>query len=176
MDSVPFSDSVFNWGATSNQPYVLIEPPYKISNEDKPKTQARSANINADEEAKATPRSTNDTKPDSKPEASPNTNTKSGETENTENDTKESKVADPKLSNNATKSKTDAQNTDVRTRSSLEDNILLGVALDGSKRTLPIGEDDISDVEDTKKTAPMRGSNGPRLTDKDKSGNLQDQN
>ncbi|KAL8532408.1 hypothetical protein ACS0TY_008852 [Phlomoides rotata] len=201
FDTVPFSDSIFTWGTTSNHPYVLIEPPYKINNEDKTKTQARSAHTNADEDAKATPRSTNDTKPDAKGETTPKTNEKSGETEYTEHDTKEgaesgqrAKVSDPKLSNNATKSKTDTQSTynnkhsqpdegtastseskqDVRTKSSLEENILLGVALEGSKRTLPI-DDDISDAEDTKKMAPLHSFNGPRLADKDKSGKLQDQ-
>lgn len=191
---------MFTWGTTSDRPYMLIEPPYKINGEDKTKTQARSANINVDEDAKAIPRSTNDPKPDAKEETTLKTNAKSEETEETqaldakpsEESGQRAKVTDPKISYNAKKSKTDTQNTynnkpdegsastseskpDVRTRSSLEENILLGVALEGSKRTLPIDED-ISDAEDTKKMSPLRSSNGPRLSDKDKSGNLQDQN
>lgn len=54
---------------------------------------------------------------------------------------------------------------------SLEENIVLGVALDGSKRTLPIDEDTMlpSNPEDVKELASLRSGNGSAVTQKEKS-------
>lgn len=51
------------------------------------------------------------------------------------------------------------------TKPSLEENIVLGVALDGSKRTLPIEEEMVSppNPEDTKELATLRSGNGPAV-------------
>lgn len=55
--------------------------------------------------------------------------------------------------------------------SPLEENIVLGVALDGSKRTLPIDEDTMlpSNPDDVKELAPLRSGNGSAATQKEKS-------
>ncbi|KAL1566804.1 mechanosensitive ion channel protein 2, chloroplastic-like isoform X2 [Salvia divinorum] len=50
--------------------------------------------------------------------------------------------------------------------SSLEENIVLGVALDGSKRTLPIDED--TNPEDMKELARLRSGSGPAVTQMEK--------
>ncbi|KAK4393958.1 Mechanosensitive ion channel protein 2, chloroplastic [Sesamum angolense] len=53
---------------------------------------------------------------------------------------------------------------------SLEENIVLGVALEGSKRTLPIEEEAVppSNPEDMKELAALRSGNGPGVAEKDK--------
>ncbi|KAL6575862.1 hypothetical protein OROHE_000333 [Orobanche hederae] len=61
--------------------------------------------------------------------------------------------------------------TPPMTKPSLEENIVLGVALEGSKRTLPIEEETLppSNLEDVKEFAKMRSGNGPSVVaDKDK--------
>ncbi|XP_042042868.1 mechanosensitive ion channel protein 2, chloroplastic-like isoform X3 [Salvia splendens] len=50
--------------------------------------------------------------------------------------------------------------------SSLEENIVLGVALDGSKRTLPIDED--TNPEDMKELARLHSGSGPAVTHMEK--------
>ncbi|PIN01163.1 hypothetical protein CDL12_26331 [Handroanthus impetiginosus] len=160
LDGTPFSDSMFTQGVASNRPLLLIEPSYKITGEDKTKTQARSTRVNADEDSKAPPRSTPD-------DTTSNTDTKSGETV--------SKgvimsPSDPKVSNSTSSTsqiKQDVRQTVGQTKPSLEDNIVLGVALEGSKRTLPIEEDTVasSSPEDTKELAPLRSSNGQEKSD-----------
>lgn len=52
----------------------------------------------------------------------------------------------------------------------IEENIVLGVALEGSKRTLPIEEGMVaaSNSSEAKEMATVRSGNGPALTDKDK--------
>ncbi|XP_047954772.1 mechanosensitive ion channel protein 2, chloroplastic-like isoform X2 [Salvia hispanica] len=53
------------------------------------------------------------------------------------------------------------------TKPSLEENIVLGVALDGSKRTLPIEEEMVAppNPEDTKELASLHSGNGLAVTD-----------
>lgn len=57
------------------------------------------------------------------------------------------------------------------TKPSLEENIVLGVALEGSKRTLPIEEETVtpSNAEDVKELAAMRSGSGPAVSEKDNS-------
>ncbi|XP_022844199.1 mechanosensitive ion channel protein 2, chloroplastic-like isoform X2 [Olea europaea var. sylvestris] len=52
----------------------------------------------------------------------------------------------------------------------LEENIVLGVALEGSKRTLPIEEEIVPSLnpEDVKELAALRRGNGPPVAEKDK--------
>ncbi|GFP90692.1 mechanosensitive ion channel protein 2 chloroplastic [Phtheirospermum japonicum] len=180
LDSVPFADTAFTKGTASNRSLLLIEPSYKINGEDKIKTQAQaqtqSARANGDEDSKATPRPTQST-PDSKTDAKSETTSddKAGEVgQKTKVDAKNSKSqSDPKIDNNniATKpgdSSTSQQKQDVRsqtiTNKPLEENIVLGVALDGSKRTLPIEEEDMmtspSNADEKKELAVLRSGNG----------------
>lgn len=67
LDNIPFaSDSVFNRGAASSRPPLLIEPPYKVNGEDR--TKARPVR---EEDVKGTERSTPDNKADSKARETP---------------------------------------------------------------------------------------------------------
>ncbi|XP_019185629.1 PREDICTED: mechanosensitive ion channel protein 2, chloroplastic isoform X2 [Ipomoea nil] len=67
LDNIPFaSDSVFNQGAASSRPLLLIEPPYKVNAEDR--TKARPVR---EVEVKGTERSTPDNKADSKARETP---------------------------------------------------------------------------------------------------------
>ncbi|GER27300.1 MSCS-like 2 [Striga asiatica] len=114
LDSVPFSDS-FTRGATSIQPLLLID---KINGEDKTKIQTQNqTEAIIDHNKKDALASSND-----KSVHAMNSNSHSN----------------PKTDNIiAPKSQSVAA-----AKPSLEENIVLGVALDGSKRTLPIDEED----------------------------------
>ncbi|KAG8383610.1 hypothetical protein BUALT_Bualt04G0031800 [Buddleja alternifolia] len=184
LDNIPFSsDSIFNRGASSNRPLLLIEPSYKINGEDKTKSQTRSTR---EEDSKATTiaKSTPDNKVDGKGEATLNTDSKTAkETQSsdanaevvqkpkveTKEDTKipAKSPSDSKL-NNSTKPV--SKQAAIQNKPSLEENIVLGVALDGSKRTLPIEEEMAppSNAEDVKELAGLRSGNGPAVAEKDK--------
>ncbi|XP_057783877.1 mechanosensitive ion channel protein 2, chloroplastic-like isoform X2 [Salvia miltiorrhiza] len=238
LDSVPFSETMYNRGGVSNRPVLLIEPSYKVNGEDKPKNQARSARANGEEDVKGNGKPVPDNKVEAKGETNLSTDSKSrpstsddkakdvqksdskakseaGKTPKVE--TKEDlKMAsksssDPKLSSN-TKTVANTENKSVEEPSptadssskqpqkvgqdassisspesggrrsdntystshskqaaqtpankpSLEENIVLGVALDGSKRTLPIEEEMVAppNPEDTKELATLRSGNG----------------
>ncbi|KAL3630458.1 hypothetical protein CASFOL_023442 [Castilleja foliolosa] len=180
FDSVPFSDSEFTRGATSNRSLLLIEPSYKINGEDKTKTQ--SARANGDEDSKSTPRPTQST-PDSKTDVKSETTSddKAGEVgQKSKGDARNPiSLSDPKIDNNNTTklgdSSTSQQKQDVRSQTisnkpHLEENIVLGVALDGSKRVLPIEEEYMmspSNSDDTKELAALRSGNGTtKVTEK----------
>ncbi|KAL0431840.1 UNVERIFIED_CONTAM: Mechanosensitive ion channel protein 2, chloroplastic [Sesamum radiatum] len=209
LDGIPFSDSVFTRGAPLDHPLLLIEPSYKISGDDKTKTQARAAHATGDEENKAPAKPMPYSKADAEGEPTLSIDTKSQESDLTDNNTKETptpdakpgeefgqkvqsgtkdmiSTSDPKLSNSTAKSQTQEGGSsspqlkqDVRqpvpqapaTKPSLEENIVLGVALEGSKRTLPI-DDDMpvpSNQEETKELAALRSSNSPAVAEKEKS-------
>ncbi|CAA3025494.1 mechanosensitive ion channel 2, chloroplastic isoform X1 [Olea europaea subsp. europaea] len=272
LENIPYADSIFNHGAASNRPLLLIEPSYKINGEERTKTQARQVRVNGEEDSKAVARSTPDNMVDAKGETSSSPDSKSKETASTSSktkdiltsdrksgaevgqalkaETKDQKVAagpfsDPKINNNATAkstsksvSRTDSasstnsksspgssQNTsnskspkkvgqasshlgsavgnaskslpesggdrsdpvsgtalkqeDMRqppvvqppvTKPALEENIVLGVALEGSKRTLPIEEEvaPSPNPEDVKELAASRRGNGPPVSEKGK--------
>ncbi|XP_051117730.1 mechanosensitive ion channel protein 2, chloroplastic-like [Andrographis paniculata] len=128
LDDTSFSDSVFTHGAASNNRFLLIEPSYKISGDDKTKTQVRSPlRVNGDEDS-------------SRPTA---------------DDAKET-TSDGKTEVSASSPKPDLR------QPSLEENLVLGVALDGSKRTLPIDEDDnispASNAEDIMELAALHAA------------------
>ncbi|KAL7596626.1 hypothetical protein Lser_V15G31021 [Lactuca serriola] len=121
-DDVPISD-IFshNRAAAANRPFLLIEPSYKINGEDKSKPSSRpgpTTNPNIEEK---------DTKPITPdPITDPNP--------------KPSNVGpSPIGSGGGNSPKQEVE----KARSALEDNIVLGVALEGSKRMLPIEEDEM---------------------------------
>lgn len=266
LENIPFADSMYNrGGVTSNRPFLLIEPPYKINGEEK--TKNRTARPNGERDGKSTTRPASDTKIDPKvgatsasdsktketPTSDNNTDTKTGGTTNL--DTKEvlkvgtsptsdsktvskvpvrsasktdSKVTEPdaksdngsmgsaldtpspkssstkqpknaslghqKSSKNSTSSsseigadkaggfstasqgKQESERTPVpkpsMSKPALEENIVLGVALEGSKRTLPIEEDMASppshaEVTELELAARCSGQGAP-TADKDK--------
>lgn len=115
-DNIPFSD-IFNQNrAAANRPFLLIEPSYKINGEDKHKPSSRPT-TNPEEK---------DTKPVSDPITDPNPKP----------------TPEPKASNMGPTGNTKQEvEKPVTARSALEDNIVLGVALEGSKRMLPIEDE-----------------------------------
>lgn len=202
MENTPFGESIYGpGGVASRRPLMLIEPSYKINGEDKSKSQNRASKPTSEQENKVlSPKSKETSSPDPKANVkvgeSPvsDTNKVPDETgvkpgtkpvskpATTAKDTTETSGAEKpkaKRSGNPIKSpKNEAQNeTDGSTssvsRTSLEENIVLGVALEGSKRTLPIEEEIHSsssmETTDAKELTGARrsGGNGPLVADKE---------
>ncbi|KAI3718030.1 hypothetical protein L1987_70016 [Smallanthus sonchifolius] len=143
IDNVPFSDIFTQNRAAANRPFLLIEPSYKINGEEKTKPSSRPSINPEDREFKAVTQVTSSeltTDPNPKP-------------------TSEPKASSPQPSPSSSSSSSN-------TRSALEDNIVLGVALEGSKRMLPI-EDEMGiatspSVSDSKELAScLNGNSGP---------------
>ncbi|KAL0888187.1 hypothetical protein Bca101_012170 [Brassica carinata] len=162
MENAPFGESMYGpGGVASRRPLMLIEPSYKINGEDKSKSQNRASKPTAEQETKvpSSPKSKDTPSPD------PKTNVKAGEADankvpdetgvkpGTKPVSKPATVAKdtaeaekPKAKRSGTTPKNDTQketdgSTSSASISSLEENIVLGVALEGSKRTLPIEEE-----------------------------------
>lgn len=195
LDDMPFSDSIFPWGegATSTRPVLLLEPANKTNAEDKTKTQVRSAaHINGNEDEKAAPRSTQSAaaaaaegKDNAKGETNLNIDSKPRETTTgpatktkTAPKSEEAASHKPQVDGapSTSQSKQDVRQAPPAKPSSLEENIVLGVALDGSKRTLPIDEEDTvppTNSEDTKELAPLRSGNGHAVNQKENSDSKQ---
>lgn len=170
-----------NRGGVSNRPVLLIEPSYKVNGEDKPKSQARPSRANGEEDVKgATTKPVPDTKAEPKAEtADPKTRPTASDEKARESQKSDSEASKtPKLETKedlktAPKSSSDpklSSSPKAATKPSLEENIVLGVALDGSKRTLPIEEETPapSNPEDTKELATLRSGNGPTATEEKK--------
>ncbi|KAG2300628.1 hypothetical protein Bca52824_037100 [Brassica carinata] len=162
MENAPFGESMYGpGGVASRRPLMLIEPSYKINGEDKSKSQNRASKPTAEQETKvpSSPKSKDTPSPD------PKTNVKAGEADankvpdetgvkpGTKPVSKPATIAKdtaeaekPKAKRSGTTPKNDTQketdgSTSSASISSLEENIVLGVALEGSKRTLPIEEE-----------------------------------
>jgi MscS family membrane protein len=151
LDGVPFADSVFTRGpngsgSTSSRPLLLIEPTNKVNGEDRTKTQPQ-------------------TRPDTKTKAAgPTPDSKVKEKSTEKLNEKSNEVSTPVGSDASSKPKPQNEGVKVKEKSrpALEDNIVLGVALKGSKRMLPIEDDDVarqSSVE-TKEMATQRSGTG----------------
>ncbi|CAO2834533.1 unnamed protein product [Amaranthus hypochondriacus] len=121
VDNVPFSETIYHGSrAVTNHPFLLIEPSYKINSDNKTKSATRK-----DEKSDVTPKS--DPKVDAKNEDQDNL-------EATGNGVSETDLY-------VSKKDDESQTTSSVTRTALDENIVLGVALEGSKRTLPIEEE-----------------------------------
>ncbi|XP_062030615.1 mechanosensitive ion channel protein 2, chloroplastic-like [Rosa rugosa] len=218
MENVPFADTIFGSStARTNRPYLLIEPSYRISSDDKSKASNRSARTNGDkEEPKAgptlTPAQTEDKATStSNSSTSPKTSEMSTSEPQTQNLASDGSAPDsseilqsknemirfagkekgvdsknvspekatskksPVTSSEMGGGKTDIPLTTLQAkqdgekpvaspstaRAPLEENIILGVALEGSKRTLPIEEDMAPSLIESKEfTASRNGSGG----------------
>jgi hypothetical protein len=198
MVNPPFGESIYGpGGVASRRPLMLIEPSYKINGEDKSKSQSRASKPTAEQENKvSSPKSKETSSPDPKANVkdkvgeSPvsDTNKVPDETSGvkpgtkpvskpatTAKDTTETSGAEkPKAKRSGSTIKS-AQNeaegsTSSVSRSALEENIVLGVALEGSKRTLPIEEEvhSTSTETDAKElTGARRSGNGSLVADKE---------
>lgn len=221
LENVPFADTIFGRStARTNSPYLLVEPSYRISSDDKSKASNHSTRINGEkEDAKAGPTLT-PAQTDNKATSNSSTNTKTSEmptsepqTQNLASDgsapntseilqsknettgyagkekgddskdvapekvmSKKSPVTSPEMGGG----KTDIPLTTLQAkhdgekpvallsiaRPPLEENIILGVALEGSKRTLPIEEELApSSIESKEFTASRNGGGSPLGTD-----------
>ncbi|PWA60346.1 MSCS-like 2 [Artemisia annua] len=193
LDSYPFADSVFTRGrAPTNRPLLLIEPSYKVNSEDKSKSQNSKMKSNskaegksggAPSDSKTKEKPTSDVKSVDKITADakedPVTDKKlNPDTTTSDKNVEPSSSSDGKLSNKAVES--DINQADSRkaveseksrateqkpSRPAMEENIVLGVALDGSKRTLPIEEEIDTEVKELSRSASGKG---PPSSDKDK--------
>ncbi|KAK9050248.1 hypothetical protein SSX86_030781 [Deinandra increscens subsp. villosa] len=145
LDNFPFADSVFTRGrAPSNRPAILIEPNYKVNGEEKSKGQTNKSSVKSNtSKTKDTPTS------EAKDKNPPNPETKN--------------VDSGKPYNKAVEN--DGVSEQKASRAAVEENIVLGVALDGSKRTLPI--EDGMDTASKELTKSTKGS-GSASSEKDK--------
>lgn len=152
-------------------------------------TQASDAKADSEtkEDHKTASKSSSDSKPNSSTKTAPKTDNKSVE-EIADNSSKrdplklgqesvsslsESGVRRSDIGASTSPSKQDVRQPIAQTpapKSSLEENIVLGVALEGSKRTLPIEEEMVapSNPEDMKELAKTRSGNGPAVAEKEK--------
>ncbi|KAK9136177.1 hypothetical protein Syun_015507 [Stephania yunnanensis] len=204
MENIPFSETIFNRRrAAAHDRFLLIEPSYKISSDEKPKAQAQTPPINDEQETKATGQPSSDSNSDD--EATTSLDTQPSELKAADNkvaaktssDIKKDpmsiatlpsskKRAPPERNSDAIAMVSDSErdpevaaslsdmdkeasfsdfvkkNSDGTSKTpssaetskhskvsgmALEDNIVLGVALDGSKRTLPIEDEDEKEEE-----------------------------
>lgn len=139
VDNIPFSDSVFTSPtAASNHPFLLIEPSYKIYAENKAKSSSRSvrANEEKDEKIDGTVRSDSKVDPNKTDDQEKIDVSEKGASESSGPIEMESPSSVPKR-----EEESPATPPSTMGRPALDENIVLGVALDGSKRTLPIEDE-----------------------------------
>ncbi|CAL1372199.1 unnamed protein product [Linum trigynum] len=155
LDSMPFSSPREN---TNNRSLLLVEPMYKVNGEEKGKAPGRGARPSDEKDVKAEEAPSTLDKATSSPPPSDKPPT---------NSILSSEPSEQVVEKSA--ASTTARPT------SLEENIVLGVALEGSKRVLPIEEEDEEEKEttppsvETKELAASRnggGSSSPSSTDK----------
>lgn len=95
LENIPFADSIYSRGGVmSKHPFLLIEPPYKISGEEKIK--GRSVRTSGERDGKATVRPASDTKVDAKVGPIPASDSKIKETPPSDSKTKETSPSDTK--------------------------------------------------------------------------------
>ncbi|CAH1437005.1 unnamed protein product [Lactuca virosa] len=148
LDGFPFADSAFARGrAPSNRPLLLMEPNYKVNSEDKSKSQTNNNKSSVKSNTKT---------PDSKTKDTP-------VAADVKNINKEVSVTDKKPNSDATSSSTVTEQKGSRVvtnnNNTMEENIVLGVALDGSKRTLPIEDEEMEsggEVKELTKTVSTK--------------------
>ncbi|KAM7259171.1 hypothetical protein ACFE04_014912 [Oxalis oulophora] len=158
VDNSPFADTSFTGSRASvDRPYLLIEPSYRIRNDDKVKASPESDDkTKSFSQVQTEPNLTTDPKVDNKAGSTPNVNSKTDKPMEAPSSTphstmqgnakdKQEHTADKSRSNEVESGseKTFSKKEAERPVTSLEENIVLGVALDGSKRTLPIEEEEI---------------------------------
>ncbi|CAN8299070.1 unnamed protein product [Cochlearia groenlandica] len=195
IENAPFGGSMYGpGGVASRRPLMLIEPSYKINGEEKSKSSkpnAEQENMGSSPKSKEV--SSTDPKANVKVGESPvsDTNKVPDETEvkagtkpvskpvTTVKDTTEASGTEKpkaKRSDNTTKSpKNDEKDglTSSSSKTAMEENIVLGVALEGSKRTLPIEEEVHSSSFSTETEAKelagagISGGNSPLVADKE---------
>ncbi|CAA7028239.1 unnamed protein product [Microthlaspi erraticum] len=163
VDSAAFSDIVYNQAAM-NRRFMLIEPSYKINSESDSETENNGSvsvsnakkekpkaalDSNSSTGTKGTTTSTSDQTVEQKSEEKKKeivgeSDDKAEKDEVSDGEGATEQTLKPKAKQGNEKSSGDQKGRDnggSGTSSLLEENIVLGVALDGSKRTLPIDEE-----------------------------------
>ncbi|KAK1421495.1 hypothetical protein QVD17_23860 [Tagetes erecta] len=158
LDSYPFADSVFTRGrAPSNSPMLLTEPNYKVNGEEKSKGQNNKSSVKSNIKAEG---NIGGAPSNSKTKDTPTSDAKDKKPPNPEANRQDQNVDDGKPYKKVHES--DGVNEQkAASRAAVEENIVLGVALDGSKRTLPIeeGMDTApAQVKEPSKTVTMKPS------------------
>ncbi|KAG6533089.1 hypothetical protein ZIOFF_006950 [Zingiber officinale] len=201
VEDTPFSDSAFRHSATSRHPFFLIDSQSRFNSEDKAKLRTNQDQVNktaATTEIKSSPSpgggiSSRHQKKADTGDALPNNN-KTGTaatlssnspstTQHQDQDTEEPtpRVLSQKPSASEVAERFDAKNEvekmSIKKQQApkpvFEDNIVLGVALEGSKRTLPIEEGiDASAQSDTNELATAWNANVPTATSKEIRGSV----
>ncbi|KAG9440704.1 hypothetical protein H6P81_020869 [Aristolochia fimbriata] len=193
VENVPFAETIFTrGGAAANRPFLLIEPTSRINGDDKAKARVRaSEEQEAKTAATASPVSdgsiqhTSENKQNKKG-SSGDKHSKTIKVDNTQtskpqSESQEAKdgivrgaafekptVAAADACNIKSESKVKHDNEKLPVASPLEENIVLGVALEGSKRTLPIEEEMTPTAPaDVKELAACRNNNTPTKEKKD---------
>ncbi|KAL5984942.1 hypothetical protein ACLOJK_038779 [Asimina triloba] len=193
VENIKFGETIFSNGkATSHRPLLLIEPTYKINTEDKSKAHTAHENEKHNVGEPAMQDSTGmssvsgisrqsgsgselleEANPGDAPaeqgftEGNPSTDPPSTSTKPLEDlDCVGKKMSATPAASHAKheKQRPPVAAPPLGTRASLEDNIVLGVALEGSKRTLPIDEGMDVNLEpvETKEVAMCRNGNGSK--------------
>ncbi|XP_047319911.1 mechanosensitive ion channel protein 2, chloroplastic-like [Impatiens glandulifera] len=164
IDNGLFSDSIFSRSPrpASRRPLLLIEPSYKINSDDRSKSSSPSIRLNnedfKDSKLESPPSSDESTIPDAPKPDNNNNNNNNSPVPNLNSNSKP-KMPIPTTTSSSSQGneklqvgknqaavekpgpKSESVSSSSSSRSSLEDNIVLGVALEGSKRTLPIEEE-----------------------------------
>ena len=153
IDNVPYSDIFTNNRAAANRPFLLIEPSYKVNGEDKNKSTSRPTSNPEEKDSKpVTPvAATSDPVADPNPKLTPVT-TSDPVIDPNPKLTHEVRTSNVGPTGSSSASSSSSANTKLEgekpltQRSALDDNIVLGVALEGSKRMLPIEDDEMGPI------------------------------
>ncbi|CAN1332039.1 Mechanosensitive ion channel protein 2, chloroplastic, partial [Linum perenne] len=152
LDNIPFADTIFTRSeAAADRPLLLIEPSYKINGEEKVKASGRGVRTSEEKDVEEAPSTSTTTVAtlNGKPLDSPVTG------------------SDEQPCKQEVMEKSSVASSTQKARHSLEENIVLGVALEGSKRMLPIEdeekeeqqeEQDIAEVKEQEHSAASRTS------------------
>lgn len=171
LENIPFADGIYSGPrGSANRPLLLIEPSYKVSGEDKTKSPSRKPIEEKDGAKVETTSASTDLKEAKKDDKSSKLTNAAASDKKDQNLGKPESPQAPKdkktdaLKEDGSSSDKDGDRTVVSSspsntsRAPLEENIVLGVALEGSKRTLPIEEEEKLPSETKELTAQRNGS------------------
>ncbi|ONK76667.1 uncharacterized protein A4U43_C03F30770 [Asparagus officinalis] len=166
MDNIPFSETIFTpGGRTSNRPFLLIEPTQKINgdNKAKPRASPQSSEEQASKSTIATDGTMQNSSEKQKPKKNSASASKSKGSEKPLIEETQVEVVVPHTVKN--ESEKPASSPSV-TKPAFGENIVLNVALEGSKRTLPIEEEVSVDASEMAASHNRNGSSPSNIKDR----------
>ncbi|XP_059645404.1 mechanosensitive ion channel protein 2, chloroplastic [Cornus florida] len=152
LENIPFADSIFDRGAASKRPFLLIEPSYKINGEDR---KSRSARTSGEQDSKAIARPTPESKADGKNGAMPTSDSKAKETP--QSDLKTSEMSKSHL-------KADAKAVEVPIADTKENHVA----------TMSISDPMLSDQVTTQSASKSTSNTDPTSSDSKSLGPISD--